>query len=154
MTATLLLGQAKDRHQEKLATAATANKEYHRKEQELESASIVDKLRPSYREKRKEAALLAARFIGATEALERTQSELNKLSQQRRAFEQWQASPQTQEMERLRDYLSTPEAQTRIKDIKAQQAWEKAQEIEQKRLSQQRQPQQKPERERGWGPSL
>ena len=81
--------------------------------------------------------------------IERTQSQLNQLEQQRRTFEQWQTSPQTQEMECLRDYLSTPEAQTRRHDIKAQLLRKKAQEIEQKRLSQQRQPQQKPERNQG-----
>jgi hypothetical protein len=54
--------------------------------------------------------------------MERTQSELNKLEQQRRTFEQWQTSPKTREMEYLRDYLSTPEAQTRRHEIKAQQA--------------------------------
>ena len=53
--------------------------------------------------------------------MNRAQSQLNKLEQQRRTFEQWQTSPQTQEMERLRDYLSTKEAQTRLKEIKAQQ---------------------------------
>jgi len=72
-----------------LATPATANQEYRRNEQELESASIVDKLRPGYREKRKSAAKLAARFIGAAEEMNRTQSQLNKLEQQRRTFSQW-----------------------------------------------------------------
>jgi len=115
------LAQATERHREKLTTAATANQEYRRNEQELDSASIVDKIRPRYREKRKEAALNAARFRSATEALERTQSELNKLQQQRRTFEQWQASPQTREMERLRDYLSTQDAKTRLREIKEQQ---------------------------------
>lgn len=148
------LAQAKERHQKKLTTAATANQEYRRSEQELESASIVDKLRPGYREKRKEAAKLAARFIGASEEMNRTQSELNKLEQQRHTFYQWQTSPQTREMERLRDYLSSPEAQTRLHDIKAQQVRELAREIEQKRLEQQRQPQPKPEHERDWGMSL
>lgn len=142
------LAQALERHQNKLTTAATAFQEYRRSEQELASASIVDKLLPSYREK-KEAAKLAARFIGAASEMERTQEKLNQLEQQRRTFEQWQTSPQTQEMECLRDYLSTPEAQTRRHDIKAQLLREKAQEIEQKRLSQQRQPQQKPERNQG-----
>jgi len=115
------LAQALERHQNKLTTAATANQEYRRNEQELESASIVDKIRPRYREKKKEAAKLAARFIGAAEALERTQSQLNQLEQQRRTFEQWQASPKTREMESLRDYLNTPEAKTRLREIKAQQ---------------------------------
>ena len=134
------LAQATERHQEKLATAATANQEYRRSEQELESASIVDKLLPGYREKRKEAAKLAARFIGATEALERTQSELNQLEQQRRTFEQWQSSPQTQEMERRQDYLNTQDAKTRLREIKEQQR-----ELER---------QQKPSREQGPGLSL
>lgn len=69
--------------------------------------------------------------------MERTQSELNKLEQQRRTFEQWQTSPRTQEMERLRDYLSTPEAQTRRHEIKAK--------------ARERSRQQKPEREQGRG---
>jgi len=131
------LAQATERHQNKLTTAATANQEYRRLEQELDSASIVDKLRPGYREKRKEAALLAARFIGASEEMERTQSELNKLEQQRRTFEQWQTSPRTMEMERLRDYLNTKDAKTRLREIKA-----KARELER---------QQKPSREQGRG---
>ncbi len=131
---------ARVRHQEKLATAATANKEYRRLEQELDSASIVDKVLTSYRDKRKEAAKLAARFIGATEALERTQSQLNKLEQQRRTFEQWQTSPKTREMESLRNYLNTPEAKTRLRKIKQQQR-----ELER---------QQKPSREIGPGLSL
>jgi len=131
------LAQATERHQNKLTTAATANKEYRRKEQELDSASIVDKIRPGYQEKRKEAALLAARFIGASEEMERTQSQLNKLEQQRRTFEQWLTSPQTQEMEILRDYLNTKEAKTRLKEIKAK--------------ARERPRQQKPSREQGWG---
>ncbi len=134
------LAQANERHREKLATAATANQEYRRNEQELESASIVDKLLLSYREKRKEAAMLAARFIGATEEMNRTQLQLNKLEQQRRTFSQWQTSPQTQEMESRRDYLSTKEAQTRLREIKAQQ--------------QEPERQQKPSREIGPGLSL
>jgi len=100
----------------------------------------VDKLLPSYREKKKEAAKLAARFISAASEMERTQEKLNQLEQQRRTFSQWQTSPQTQEMERLRDYLNTPEAQTRLKEIKAQQR-----ELER---------QQKPSREMGRGLSL
>ncbi|MBA3923182.1 MAG: hypothetical protein H0X31_16410, partial [Nostocaceae cyanobacterium] len=134
------LAQALDRHQKKLATAATANQEYRRLEQELDSASIVDKLRPGYREKRKSAALLAARFIGASEEMERTQSELNKLEYLRRTFEQWQTSPRTQEMERQRDYLNTQDAKTRLREIKAQQR--------------ERSGQQKPSREQGPGLSL
>jgi len=134
------LAQATERHQNKLTAAATANQEYRRSEQELESASIVDKIRPSYREKRKSAAKLAARFIGATEEMERTQSQLNKLEQQRRTFDQWQTSPRTQEMERLRDYLNTQDAKTRLREIKEQQR--------------ERSGQQKPSREQGPGLSL
>lgn len=62
--------------------------------------------------------------------IERTQSQLNQLEQQRRTFEQWLPSPQTQALERLRDYLSTPETQTRLKQIKSQQLRELAREIE------------------------
>ena len=82
----------------------------------------------------------AARFIGAAEEMERTQSQLNKLEQQRRSFEQWQTSPQTQEMERLRDYLNTKEVQNRLREIQA-----KAREYSR---------QQKPEKEMGRGLSL
>lgn len=53
--------------------------------------------------------------------MKRTQSQLNKLEQQRGTFEQWLPSPQTQEMEVLRDYLNTKEALTRLREIKAQQ---------------------------------
>jgi len=134
------LAIATSRHREKLASAATANQEYRRNEQELESASIVDKLLPGYREKRKSAAKLAARFRSASEEMERTQSQLNKLEQQRRTFEQWQSSPQTREMERLRDYLNTQDAKTRLREIKA-----KARELER---------QQKPSRDQGRGLSL
>ncbi|MBV8882742.1 MAG: hypothetical protein JO235_01895 [Chroococcidiopsidaceae cyanobacterium CP_BM_RX_35] len=126
-----------ERHQKQLATAAAANQEYRRLEQELESASIVEQLLPGYREKKKEAAKLAARFIGEASEMERTQEKLNQLEQQRRTFSQWQTSPQTQEMERLRDYLNTKESQTRLKEIKAQQR--------------SRSRQQKPEREMGRG---
>jgi len=115
------LAIASVRHQKKLTTAATANQEYRRNEQELESASVVDKIRPRYREKRKEAAKLAARFRSAAEEMEGTQSQLNQLEQQRRTFEQWLPSPQTMEMSRLRDYLSTKEAKTRLREIKEQQ---------------------------------
>lgn len=72
--------------------------------------------------------------------IERTQSQLNQLEQQRRSFEQWQTSPKTREMESLRNYLNTPEAKTRLREIKAQQL-----ELER---------QQKPSRERGPGLSL
>lgn len=69
--------------------------------------------------------------------IERTQSQLNQLEQQRRTFEQWQTSPKTREMESLQNYLNTPEAKTRLREIKAQQ-------LERSR-------QQKPEREIGRG---
>jgi len=69
--------------------------------------------------------------------MEGTQSQLNQLEQQRRTFEQWQTSPQTMEMSRLRDYLSTKEAKTRLREIKAQQR--------------SRSRQQKPEKEQGRG---
>jgi len=72
--------------------------------------------------------------------MERTQSQLNKLEQQRRTFEQWQTSPKTREMESLRNYLNTPEAKTRLRKIKQQQR-----ELER---------QQKPSREIGPGLSL
>jgi len=134
------LAFATERHQKQLATAAAANQEYRRLEQELDSASIVDKLLPGYREKKKEAAKLAARFIGEASEMERTQEKLNQLEQQRRTFELWQTSPQTQEMEHLRDYLNTEEAQTRLQEIKA-----KAREYSR---------QQKPEKGQGWGLSL
>lgn len=76
-----------------------------------ESASIVDLLLPGYQDKRKEATKDAARFIGATEAKDRTQSQLNKLEQQRRTFSQWQTSPQTRALERLRDAPQNPRSQ-------------------------------------------
>jgi len=69
--------------------------------------------------------------------MERTQEKLNQLEQQRRSFEQWQASPKTREMESLRDYLNTQDAKTRLKEIKQQQR-----ELEH---------QQKPERNQGRG---
>jgi len=72
--------------------------------------------------------------------MERTQSQLNKLEQQRRTFDQWQTSPRTQEMERLRDYLNTQDAKTRLREIKEQQR--------------ERSGQQKPSREQGPGLSL
>jgi hypothetical protein len=138
------LAIATERHREKLATAATAFEEYRRTEQELESASIVDKLLPGYREKSEEAIVLSARFRTAASQMERTQEKLNQLQQQRRSFELWLTSPQTQEMSRLRDYLNTQDTKTRLKKIQAQQAREKALEIAPKRQAQERTPERKP----------
>ena len=91
----------------------------------IEQASWLSRLLPKYNTEIAELERISAardkdysNWMAAGKRVESWHS-------QREEYRRWQSSPQTQQMEQLREYLNTPQVQTRLERIKEEQRFER-----------------------------
>lgn len=88
---------------------------------ELENASWFTRLLLKYNADFAELERISAERDKIYESWMAVGRRVEQWHSQQEEYRRWQSSPQTQEMEQLRDYLNTPQVQTRLERIKEEQ---------------------------------
>jgi len=91
---------------------------------EIEKASWFTRLLPKYKTDVAELERISAQRDRVYSNWMAAGKRVEEWHSQREEYRRWQSSPQTQEMEKLREYLNTPQVQTRLSHIKEEQRQE------------------------------
>lgn len=92
---------------------------------ELENASVLTRLLPKYKTDLASLERISAQRDKVYSNWMAVGKRVEEWHSQQEEYRRWQSSPQTQEMEQLREYLNTPQVQTRLSHIKEEQRFER-----------------------------
>lgn len=102
---------------------------------EIEQASWLTRLLPKYKTDLASLERISAQKDKVYSNWMAAGRRVEQWHSQREEYRRWQSSPATKEMEQLRDYLNTPQVQTRLSHIKEEQRQDMRQQQEGREIS-------------------
>ncbi|MGL5922452.1 relaxase/mobilization nuclease domain-containing protein [Chroococcidiopsis sp.] len=102
---------------------------------EIENASWFTRLLPKYSADTAQLEIISAQKDKVYSDWMAMGRRVEEWHSQREEYRRWQSSPATKEMEQLRDYLNTPQVQTRLEHIKEEQRFERERQQEGREIS-------------------
>ncbi|NHC35959.1 relaxase/mobilization nuclease domain-containing protein [Scytonema millei] len=105
------------------------------KQDEIEQASWLSRLLPKYKTDLASLEKILAQRDRVYESWMAAGRRVEEWHSQKEEYRRWQSSPATKEMEQLREYLNTPQVQTRLSHIKEEQRQERERQQEGREIS-------------------